>query len=249
MYVYEDIIREVGLSPNETRIYEVLVGSGPASVELISAKSKVHRRNIYDCLSKLLNRGLVSESFAEGRKVYRAINPSRLLDILLEKEEKLKTALPHLQRKFAETGVTEEAYMYRGIEGFKNHWNDILKTGETVYFIGAKGLWLDPRLQYALPKFNEERKRRGIKFMLLFDHEIKKQKPEILKITGKPYRFLPKEYSSPTAIEIFGDYVITFIGTRPGQLPTEPVQFVMKSKSLADGYRKFFWFMWDRCKP
>ena len=83
--------------------------------------------------------------------------------------------------------------------------------------------------------------------MHLFDYEIKQQMPAILKLVGKPYKFLPKEYSSLTAVDVFGDYVVTFVGVQPGQLSEEPLQFVMKSRKLADGYRKFFQFMWDRC--
>ncbi len=51
-----------------------------------------------------------------------------------------------------------------------------------------------------------------------------------------------KNYSSLTAVDIFGDYVV------PGELSDEPIQFVMKSRRLADGYRKFFQFMLDNCK-
>ncbi|MFH1849213.1 MAG: hypothetical protein ABH879_03415 [archaeon] len=65
---------------------------------------------------------------------------------------------------------------------------------------------------------------------------------------GKPYKFLPREYSSPTAVDIFGDYVVTFVGVKPGLLCEEPMQFVMKNRQLADGYRKFFQFMWDNCE-
>ncbi|MCX6770061.1 MAG: hypothetical protein NT051_05290, partial [Candidatus Micrarchaeota archaeon] len=79
----------------------------------------------------------------------------------------------------------------------------------------------------------------------IFDYEVKEQKPEILKLVGKPYKFLPKNYSSQTSVDIFGDYVVTFVGVSPGILYDEPVQFVMKSRRLADGYRKFFQYMWD----
>ena len=87
----------------------------------------------------------------------------------------------------------------------------------------------------------------GIKFKHLFDHEVKTKTPQILKLVGKPYKFLPKKYSSSTAIDIFGDYVVTFVGVQPGKLHDEPLQFVLKNKALADGYRKFFEFMWDFC--
>src|SRR3989338_5299419 len=153
-----------------------------------------------------------------------------------------------MQSKFKAKEESTAAYLYKGIEGFKNYLRDILKTKETVYFIGAKAFWLDERLKHFLPRFQREREKLGIKFMHLFDYEVKEQKPEILKIVGKPYKFLPKKYSSPTAIDIFGDYVVTFVGVKPGQLYEEPIQFVMKSERLADGYRKFFQFMWDKCE-
>lgn len=245
--MYEELLREAGLSPNEARVYEALLQTGEASVQAISLKAKVHRRNVYDSLNKLMEKGLASEIFVKGEKNFKAINPRRLLELLKEKEERINKLLPEMQSKYEAVEEKEEAYLYRGIEGFKNYLQDILKTKETVYFIGAKAFWLDERLQHFLPRFMRERKELGIKFMHLFDYEVKEQKPEILKLVGKPYKFLPKEYSSPTAVDIFGDCVVTFVGVKPGQLEEEPLMFVMKSKKLADGYRKFFQFMWDHC--
>lgn len=246
--MYEELLKEVGLSLNEARVYEALLKTGEASVQEISDKSGVHRRNVYDSLSKLNKKGLVSESFVKGEKNFKATSPSKLLGLLKEKETKLSNVLPEMEEKLNSNKEKEEAYFYRGIEGFKNYLDNILRTNETVYFIGAKAFWLDERLKHFLPNFDRERKKRGIKFMHLFDYEIRKQKPEILKLVGKPYKFLPKEYSSSTAIDIFGDYVITFVGVKPGELDETPLMFVMKSRKLADGYRKFFKFMWDRCK-
>jgi predicted transcriptional regulator len=245
--MYEELLREIGLSPNESRVYESLLQAGELSVQAISIKSKVHRRNVYDSLSKLIEKGLASEVIIGGEKHFKAINPRRLLEIIKEKEEKLNNALPEMQKKYESIEEKEEAYFYKGTEGFKNYLADILKAKETVYFIGAKAFWLDPRLQHFLPWFERERKKLGIKYMHLFDYEVKEQKPEILKVVGKPYKFLPKKYSSPTAVDIFGDYVVTFVGVKPGELYDEPIQFVLKSRRLADGYRKFFQFMWDNC--
>ncbi|MBS3076140.1 hypothetical protein J4481_00155 [Candidatus Pacearchaeota archaeon] len=246
--MHEELFGELGLSLNEAKVYEALLQIGESSVQTISLKSKVHRRNVYDSLSKLMEKGLASEVFIKGEKNFKATNPDRLLDLLKEKEEKISKVLPDLKSKYESVEEKEEAYLYRGIEGFKNYLKAILETKEIVYFIGAKAFWLDERLQYFMPHFEKERKKLGIKFMHLFDYEIKKEKLKILKMVGKPYRFLPKEYSSNTAIDIFGPYVVTFVGVKPGQLQEEPLMFVMKSRKLADGYRKFFQFMWDNCK-
>ena len=245
--MHEELLRESGLSLNESRVYENLLKIGSSSVQEISNKSKVHRRNVYDSLSKLNEKGLISELFEDGEKKFKAINPARLLDLIKERETKLNNALPEMEELFNSTSEKEEAYLYKGIEGFKSYLQDILKAKENVYFIGAKAFWLDERLKHFLPNFNTERKKLKIKFMHLFDYEVKEQKPEILKVVGGQYKFMPKNYSSNTSIDIFGDYVVTFVGVKPGQLDEEPLMFVMKSKQLAEGYKKFFQFMWDNC--
>lgn len=245
--MYQETLQELGLSLNEAKVYEAMLRSGEASVQELSLKSGVHRRNVYDALAKLAEKGLATEVFVHGEKRFCAIDPTRLLDILKEKEERVTAILPALQATLATGEEKEEAYVYRGIEGFKNYFRDILETEEAVRFIGAKAFWLDPRLQHALVRFQRERKKKGIEFRHLFDHDVKRKAPQILKAVGKPYRFLPAAYSSPTAIDIFGPYVVTFVGLSPGKLPEEPVMFVLKSRRLADGYRTFFDFMWDAC--
>jgi predicted transcriptional regulator len=246
--MFQEILQRIGLSLNESRVYEAMLHSGEASVNTLSVKSKVHRRNVYDALNKLIEKGLASETFAKGEKLFKPINPERLQEILKEKEAALESTLPQMTGLYKSVEPEAEAYFFRGVEGFKSYLQLILEQKETVHFIGAKGFWLDPRLQHYVTRFDKERKRLGIKFMHLFDHEVKEEKPEILKLVGKPYKFLPKKYSSATAVDIFGDYVVTFVGVKPGELYEEPLQFVLKSKMLADGYRKFFQFMWDCCE-
>ena len=245
--MFQEILQKLGFSLNESRVYEALLSLGESNVNKISIKSKVHRRNVYDSLNKLIEKGLVSETFVKGEKFFKINNPNRLQEIIKEKETALETILPNMNKIYDSLEPEAEAYFFKGIEGFKTYLQLILEQKQTVYFIGAKGFWLDPRLQHYLRHFDKQRNKLGIKFMHLFDYEVKEQKPEILKVVGKPYKFLPPKYSSPTAVDIFGDYVVMFVGVKPGELYEEPLQFVLKSKLLADGYRKFFQFMWDFC--
>ena len=247
-YMYQETLQNTGLSLNESRVYEALLYLGEANVQSISIKSKVHRRNVYDSLNKLIEKGLTSETFVKGEKLFKPTNPERLKEMLKEKETALDTSLSDMKKLYQSIQPEAEAYFFRGIEGFKNYLQLILEEKKTVYFIGAKAFWLDPRLKHYLRHFEKERRRKGIKFVHLFDSEVEKQKPEILKIVGKPYKFLPPKYSSATAVDIFGDYVVMFVGVKPGELYEEPLQFILKSKILADGYRKIFQFMWDHCE-
>lgn len=240
------VLEELGLSPNEAKIYETLLSAGKVSINALAVESNVHRRNVYDSIDKLVKKGLASEEFIKGVKYVRAVNPARLLDIVREKEAKVSSVMPELEEMFRRISRKDEAAIYRGIEGFKNYLNDILEVNETVHFIGAKAFWLDERLKYFLPKFDRQRIRQGICFRHIYDHEVRTMSPEILALRMNEYKFFPPEYSSSMAIDIFGDHVVTFYGVSPGHLAAEPVQFTVVSEKLSDGYRKYFNFMWER---
>ena len=57
-----------------------------------------------------------------------------------------------------------------------------------------------------------------------------------------------KTFSTGAAVDIFGDHVVTFSGLGLGKLEDDVTLFVLVNKELADGYRKWFQFMWDHCK-
>ena len=58
---YQDIFESLGLSPNEAKIYESLVEHGESSISYIAVAAKVHRRNAYDAIERLIDKGLTSE--------------------------------------------------------------------------------------------------------------------------------------------------------------------------------------------
>ena len=53
-------LKKVGLSNGEIEIYEILLDSGLLPVGKVHEKSRIERRNIYDILNKLIERGLVT---------------------------------------------------------------------------------------------------------------------------------------------------------------------------------------------
>ena len=237
------------MSPNEGKIYETLLERGESSVSDIATKAGIHRRNVYDAIQRLIDKGLVFQILSPSENSYNAVDPDKLIELLKEKEDALNKAMPELKKKFGERLAPEEAYIYRGYEGQKNVWRDILRVGQDSYFIGAKGSWFDPHLDAGRDAFFREANRKKIKFIQLFDHEVKTQIPNFPKhFPGKlEYRFLPKECSTNSAIHIFGDYVITYTGMTIGKFSSEDVTFfVIHSKDLAESYRKWFWYMWEQ---
>ena len=247
--MYTEVLRDLGLSPNEAKIYESLLGLGEASVNIISVKTKISRSNVYDAMERLVEKGLASDIFTKGQKLFKAIHPRRLLEILKEKEAVVEKILPKLTEKFETEQEKEQAFFYRGIHGYKNYMFDILKEKQTYYCIGGKGMWFDPRLQFFMPKFDRERKKSNICFKHIFDAEMKGKVKEPLKFEKNEYRFLPKKYSSNLTFEFFSDYLVIYSGSGVyGRLKEEPTVFVLKSKEVADGFKKIFDFMYEHCE-
>ncbi len=246
--MYQETFESLGLSPNEAKIYEALVEKGESSVSGVAVAAGVHRRNAYDAIRRLIDKGLCFEIFSSGENRYNAVDPDKLTELVAERQQKLESILPELKKKFTKRIAPEEAYIYRGYEGQKNIWRDLLRVGGESYVVGAKGGWFEPNLQASRIEFFKEANRKKIKFFQLFDHEIKIQFPRFVKDypgTLKS-RYLPKEYSTNSLIHVFGDYFITYTGLELMRLSEKTVFFVIKSRDLAESYRTWFWYMWEQ---
>jgi predicted DNA-binding transcriptional regulator len=243
------IYESLGLSPNEAKIYESLVEHGESSISQIAINAKIHRRNAYDAIYRLIDKGLCFEIISKKENRYNAVDPDKLMELLSEKRSNLEQMLPDLKKKFTHREAPQEAYIYRGLEGQKNIWRDILRVGQDSYFIGAKGGWFDPKLEKgARDAFFKEANRKKIKFIQLFDHEVEEQMPDFpYYFPGQlKYRFLPKKYSTNSGIGIFGDYVVSYTGLPIGRVPEDTVFFIIRSHDLAESYRTWFWYMWEQ---
>lgn len=242
-----ELYASLGLSPNEAKIYDALLESGEATVGEISVAAKIHRRNTYDAINRLIEKGLCFEILSTTEHRYSAVDPDKLTELLAEKQTVLQQHLPDLKRRFHARSAKEEAYIYRGMASMKNIWRDILRVREDTYIIGAKGQWWDPRLETSRVAFLREAKRIGVKFHLLFDREMKERMGRLGPDfpASSDFRYLPKAYSTNSIIQIFGDYIVTYTGASVGTFSEDTVFFVIKSRDLAADYRKWFGYMWS----
>lgn len=244
--MYQEILQTMGLNTNEAKVYEALLKLGVTTANKIALEAKIQRRNVYDTIKKLKEKGLCSEYVEENIKKFKAINPQRLLDMLKEKEEALQQTLPKMVEHYEAISKVEEAIVYRGMEAIKNLYWDVVKVGEDYYTIGARGNWLDPQWKFFLPKFDKERLKKGIKFHHLFYHELKDPKHPRHAITkilkNSKHRFLPKGFTSSCSIIIYGNRVGSMTWGE------EPMVVVTISDVIAEGYKNYFEFMWQHCE-
>lgn len=248
--MYTETLQELGLAKNEARIYETLLKEGELPVGQIANISGVHRRNVYDSLNRLVEKGLVFEILESKENRYQAVDPQKLVEIQKEKESALMGVIPELEKLYRGLPRHEAAYIYRGVEGYKNYMRDILRIGKDVHVIGAKGAWADPELKSFSKQIVEQTGRKNIKFHLLIDAEVRKQKNEILSMLAKKdnYRFLPKEYSTGCTMDIFGDRIVQISGVKVGEFRKDVSFTVIVNQQLADAFRIWFKALWKISK-
>lgn len=243
--MFTEILQQIGLSLNEAKIYETLLDLKEGGVSEIATQSNIHRRNAYDAMKRLIEKGLVFPILSKGENRYSPVDPSKLLELVREKESRFTDILPELQKRYRERPERQEAYIYRGIEGFKNYMRDILRVGQDVYFIGGKMAFLSSQIKPFSDQFFKEAKKKKIKFYGIYDYEVKKLGKEI-KCFDPPYKFLPPSYSSISIVIIFGDYVVTYADVRVKKIDEHVTIFVLRDQNLAEGYQKWFQFMSNR---
>jgi len=246
--MYAETFQELGLSPNEARIYEALLELGKSSVAEIAVKTNIHRRNVYDAVNRLVKKGIITTVIGDKDSHYIPVDPNKLLEVVEEEREKLQKIMPDLEDLFNQKRGDEGMYLLKGVEGYKNYLRDMLHAKGDVYTINAKGMFLDPRLRPFIENFWKEARAKKIAFHGLLDETAKEQVIEVAKKLAADCRIIPKQYSSPMTIDIYDDRVVTVIGEKPGELAEKVTIFMNISQDLADSYRQLFQFMWDHSK-
>ena len=238
-------LKEIGLTDNEIKVYLKLLELGETLASKVGSQVGLNRTHSYDVLESLIERGLVSYVINNNRKYFSATNPIRLIEYIKEKEESLKqkeeeiqNLIPQLLKLKAENKEEEKVEIYKGKEGIKTIYNDILNSVKEYYVLGATGQ-IAKYLQYYFPGHEKQRIKKGIKLKLLFNEELRGQ--EITKRELAEIRFLPKSYSSPIPTTIYGNRVVILVWKTPAAI-------IIEDKEIANTYKNYFNLLWGLAK-
>lgn len=246
-----ETLQKIGLAKNEALIYETLLKEGELSTGSIANKSKIHRRNIYDTLKKLIERGLVLEIMHKAEDRFIAADPDKLMEIVAKKEKALAKIMPGLAETYRQIDHNKDVYIYKGLEGWKNNMQDILRLAREVYYIDAKGQWLDPRLRQPFLEFAQKARQKKIKFYILFDPRVETHHGASLlkKYLGDvEYKFLPKGFSTTCNIQIYNNRVEILSNIDINKFDITATTTFIINQDVADSFKKWFWFLWDKIK-
>ncbi len=238
-----DILTKLGLSDGEVKVYKAILEIGVTTINNVHEKVGMDRRNIYDILNKLIERGLISYFDENGRRTFRVSNPDKLISYIEEKKSNLdniktevENIIPEIKEMFNSKKEKTFSEIFKGPEGMKAVWDDMLNYKEIRWL--ASGMYVPNRFPAFFKDWNKRRIAKKVGSYHLFRHEMRGEIPKNFCTT---FKFLPKEFSGNAAVTvIYGDKVIQ-------QLLGEEIQvFVIQSKELAENYKKYHQYLWDK---
>ena len=243
----ETVLLKIGLTKNEANVYTTLLKLGNALAGEITSHSGIHRRNVYDAIERLIEKGLVSFVIINNRKWFKAADPSRLLVVVDEQKNKLeniKISIQHLIPQLRALPVikeTQDVLYFKGKEGLKTVYEDILATGKSYIGYGP-GIHIDNLLKAYFKDYVKRRIKLGIRLRMIWDEHSRGK--YYVKTPLVESRFLPDEVCSHAALRIYGNKVAIMLLSEE-----QPIAVVIENKAIADGYRKYFEVMWKAAKP
>jgi sugar-specific transcriptional regulator TrmB len=111
--MYIEQLQSFGLNQTEAKIYLALLELKEANITALGKFTGVHRRNIYDTIDRMLDKGIVFEIFEARERVFSPVEPHKLMELLREKEKILSKVIPDLENLFNKKIYDEAAYIYR----------------------------------------------------------------------------------------------------------------------------------------
>lgn len=239
-------LKFLGLTENDYKVYESIL-LGNSEINQICLYTHIHRRNVYDCLNKLMIQGLLSFTRKYRKKIYIASPPEKFLDLVKQSKEKIsnteikiKNSIKRLSTFHTGLRKSFNVQVFIGREGLKNIYNDILKTGKD--FIGfGPARELEKIMRVYLRDFIKERIKRGINIRNIYEEGsrgFKYTKNPLLKV-----KYLPDKYCSHAALRIYSNKtVIMLLDIK------EPLAILIENNEIAKGYRKYFEVLWNAAK-
>lgn len=187
----------VGIPKMQTVVYLDLLKNKESTATQVSKRTKMHRANVYDTLTKLKERNLVYLSNKEGKQVFVALSTDSVINEEKEKLENLKLAIDHIKKNY-ESGKALKVYILEGLNIVRSVLLSLLDKKADIWIYGLAEdediiNLLNDRLMHS---FHIERIKREINLKLLF---YKQPIGEIKKISNMKYthaRLLPKNQQS-----------------------------------------------------
>lgn len=233
----------VGIPKMQTIVYLDLLKNKESTATQISKRTKMHRANVYDTLTKLKERNLVYLSNKDGTQVFAALSTDLIINEEKDKLENLKSAMNYIKTTYV-SGQTPKVYTLEGLNAIKSILFSLLdkKAEIWIYGLAENENILNVLNDKLMHSFHIERIRHHTELKLLFYKFPNEEIKTLSNLKFTEARLLPKTQQSKTSqitqIVCDGAVYIT--------LWIQPIHtIVIENEVIAKEYLDFYNILWD----
>lgn len=246
---YTESLIKLGLTPDQAKIYEVLVSSPILPAKMVAQRAGVSRELTYVVLKQLEDLDLIEKSTNTRITMFRAKNPRSIKKVLEKKQEAFQTAekayqdiIGSLIGDFNIAHSKPFIRFYEGVDGLQKTYDHLLKYAKTVYVIRSLYDYENPIIRKMVSEQIKKQAEKKIRSYVLTPH-LPHMSPDRLRhdldrnITRK---VVPKEkFSLPSQVIIYNNTVsIT-------SMKKELVTTIIENEDIANTLKTLFIYMWD----
>lgn len=237
------VLEQLGYSSHEASIYLAALELGGATVTEIAAKAKLPRTTTNLVIHALQKRGLMNAYLKRRRKIFTAENPERLMGVLNEGQEALKSVLPELHALRRDIPMQSTVRMYHGASEIKQIMNDLLESKHHISAIMSYDDWMDLLGKPYLEDFTELRYRHYLRMRLLVPKTkhsgaLKTRDSQELRVT----QFLPELTTISNANFIYANKVAVITLNKKN-----PVGILIEDEDIHHTMEVLFETLWRQC--
>ena len=249
-----EILKSVGLTDGESKIYFALISLGTSTVGPIVESSEVSASKVYQILNKLMAKGLISMTVQQKKRIYTALSPDKLIGFLDEEKKRIENnkekvqgilpALNNLRGEHKESLPVVE--ITEGRMGFRQFHDEIIesaKEGESYMALASheigfrfQGLWYDYSVRMSNKKIHQ--------YIIYGYDQWQGKDPQIHKRKKRKYYypkvFIEKVIEFPTIVIVGNKTVISDVGEK-----NNVFSIIIRDKNLTFSLKKLVKLIYD----
>ena len=241
----KQILREIGLSEGEIKVYLALLKLGEARKTELAKDAGVSSSKIYEICSRLQRKGIVGTIVRDKKTHFQAMEPKRLLDFFNEKTAKIENQKKELEKtipfleNFSRT-QENKAVLYEGLNAIKNFYRSILEElnkGEQYCVIGVNYGESLPGVKEFFENYHRQRAKKGIKVKMLVNNDAKNILVKTIHSKSE-IRYLPQYLMSNMIILFYKNKSFIFF------LAKDAIGLLIENEEVVKGFSSYFDAFW-----
>lgn len=243
-------LKQLGLTPNEIKIYNTLLEIGENTVGPIIKKLGMHRQVAYDSLEGLGDKKMVVSATKNNRLYFRIANPKNILDNIKQQENIAKNLISEISKKLSGQIKGQEIRVYEGLNAYweliKRKDDLMPENSEYLVVTGAAMRYKELMSKGGIfERSNRIRTKKNIKTKLIFTNASKEEAANV-KRANSEYRILSQGFASPTSFDIWHDSItLSSYGIGDG---SDMFCIEIKNEDFRKAYLNYFNLLWKIAK-